>query len=190
MTLNKIKLIALLATMGCTVNLYAAEGDPVAVTPQVVDGGKVHFKGEFIASACAVENDSQGQTVTLGQYSTNSIKKVGDTTTNVPFNINLVDCDKGAFSNVSIAFSAPSSDGQLLEVDGSGNNGAVAQGIGIELLDNSMKIIQVTGSDFSTPQTLYDGQNSLNFFARYKATKAVVTPGQANATATFKVKYQ
>ena len=187
MILNKIKFIALLATMGTTINIYAA--DPVS-SPQTADGGKVHFKGEFIASACAVENDSQDQTVTLGQYSTKSIKKVGDTTTKVPFNINLVDCDKGAFSNVSVAFSAPSKDGQLLEVDGSGSNEAVAQGVGIELLDNSMKTIQVAGSTFSTPQTLYDGRNSLNFFARYKATNATVTPGQANATATFKIKYQ
>ncbi|WP_345787979.1 fimbrial protein, partial [Salmonella enterica] len=37
---------------------------------------------------------------------------------------------------------------------------------------------------------LVEGTNTLRFTARYKATAAATTPGQANADATFIMKYE
>ena len=65
--------------------------DPVA--PVSVNGGTVHFKGELVNAACSVNTDSSEQTVNLGQYRTAKFTKVGDTTSNIPFTIELNDCD-------------------------------------------------------------------------------------------------
>ncbi|MDA2008417.1 type 1 fimbrial protein subunit FimA, partial [Bacillus cereus] len=46
------------------------------------------------------------------------------------------------------------------------------------------------GATFSTAQALVEGTNTLRFSARYKATAASATPGQANADATFIMKYE
>ncbi|MBD5702137.1 fimbrial protein, partial [Citrobacter freundii] len=46
------------------------------------------------------------------------------------------------------------------------------------------------GATFSTAQALVEGTNTLRFSARYKATATSATPGQANADATFIMKYE
>ncbi len=51
------------------------------------------LKGELVNAACSVNTDSSEQTVNLGQYRTAKFTKVGDTTTNIPFTIELNDCD-------------------------------------------------------------------------------------------------
>jgi type 1 fimbria pilin len=62
-------------------------------TPVSVNGGTVHFKGELVNAACSVNTASSEQTVNLGQYRTAKFTKVGDTTSNIPFTIELNDCD-------------------------------------------------------------------------------------------------
>ena len=63
--------------------LFAATGSYAAV----VDGGTIHFEGELVNAACSVNTDSSEQTVNLGQYRTAKFTKIGDTTSNIPFNI-------------------------------------------------------------------------------------------------------
>ena len=158
--------------------------------PTIVSGGTVNFLGEFVTAACAVENSSSNQDITLGQYSTTSLKKKGDVTANIPFSIKLVDCDNSAYTNVSIAFTGLSKDKVLLDLNGAGSNAAVATGMSVELLDINSTPVSLNGTDFSTPQTIYEGNTELHFNARYKATDDVITSGLANANATFMIKYQ
>jgi major type 1 subunit fimbrin (pilin) len=162
----------------------------IANADTIVDGGTVNFTGEFINAACAVSNESANQTVNLGQYRTASLQAAGDVTTNIPFNIVLNECDSTVADSVAVSFTGPSADGDLLAVNASGTNAQAAQGVGIELLDGRLQTLKVNGEQFSTAQTITDGKNTLNFFARYKSTEDTVLPGQANATATFKVQYQ
>ncbi|MBJ2097904.1 fimbrial protein, partial [Serratia ureilytica] len=83
-----------------------------------------------------------------------------------------------------------SSDANVLAVSNiSGGASGSASGVGIEIGDHTGKVLTPNGSVFSTAQTLIDGVNVLNFTARYKATAASVTPGQADADATFTMQY-
>ena len=59
----------------------------------VIDGGKVHLRGELVNGGCAVAPDSQNMRVDMGQYRTNAFSGVGSfSTVNVPFTVRLLDC--------------------------------------------------------------------------------------------------
>ncbi|TYF64712.1 type-1 fimbrial protein subunit A, partial [Enterobacter hormaechei] len=58
-----------------------------------VNGGTVHFKGEVVNAACAVDAGSIDQTVQLGQVRSAKLATAGNTSTAVGFNIQLNDCD-------------------------------------------------------------------------------------------------
>ncbi|MCV2534681.1 type 1 fimbrial major subunit FimA [Enterobacter wuhouensis] len=160
-------------------------------TPVSVNGGTVHFKGELVNAACSVNTDSSEQTVKLGQYRTAKFTKVGDTTSNIPFTIELNDCDPLVAKTAAVAFTGQidATDKTLLAVS-SGSNDNTAKGVGIEILDSKSSVLTPDGATFSAAQTLIEGTNTLNFTARYKATAATTTPGQANADATFVMKYE
>ncbi|EBO9655750.1 type-1 fimbrial protein subunit A [Salmonella enterica subsp. enterica serovar Berlin] len=156
-------------------------------------GGTVHFKGVIVNAACAVSADSVDQTVNLGQYRTANFKAIGDKTGLVPFKIKLQDCDSSVAKTAAATFSgnADRKDNTVLSTSniGGGASGA-ASGVGIEIADRQGNVIVPNSGNFSTAQTLNDGNNELNFTARYKSTSDEVTPGQADADATFTMKYE
>ncbi|MRS90022.1 type 1 fimbrial protein subunit FimA [Enterobacteriaceae bacterium RIT714] len=160
-------------------------------TPVSVNGGNVHFKGELVNAACAVNTESADQIVNLGQYRTAKFTKIGDTTANIPFNIELNDCDPEVAATASVAFTGQidPTDKTLLAVT-SGSNDNAAKGVGIEILDSTSATLTPDGATFSAAKALIEGTNTLNFTARYKATAATTEPGQANADATFVMKYE
>jgi len=156
-----------------------------------VNGGSVHFTGELVNAACAVSTQSSDQIVNLGQYRTASFTKAGDTSAQTPFTIVLNDCDSEVAATASVAFTGQTdaTDPTLLAVN-SGDNSTTASGVGIQILDGSSKVLTPDGATFSTARNLIDGTNTLPFSARYKATSATTTAGQANADATFVMKYE
>ena len=157
-----------------------------------VNGGTVNFKGEFVNAACAVSTESDNQIVNLGQHRTASLTAVGNTTTSIPFNIKLVDCNPTVGQETaSITFNGVTdpTDATLIAVN-SGTNEPAATGVGIEILDSSSKTLELNNNKYSPAIDLIEGTNQLNFFARYKSTADVVTPGRADGMATFKVNYQ
>lgn len=161
-----------------------------AADPVIVNGGTVHFTGELVNAACAVSTESSNQTVELGQYRTAKLAASGDMSTPVPFKIKLVDCDPTVATTAAVAFSGQSMAGDvnLLAVT-SGTNAPAAQNVGIQISDATSTVLPPSGADFSAAKTLIQGTNVLDFTARYVA-KGVTTPGQANADATFVVKYE
>ena len=71
----------------------------------VIDGGKVHLRGELVNGGCAVAPDSQNMRVDMGQYRTNSFSGVGCfSTVNVPFTVRLLDCSVDVSRTVGIQF--------------------------------------------------------------------------------------
>lgn len=58
-----------------------------------VNGGTVHFKGEVVNAACAVNTNSFDQTVNLGQVRSERLKVDGAKSNPVGFTIELNDCD-------------------------------------------------------------------------------------------------
>lgn len=169
----------------------AVAADPAATDPVSVSGGTVHFEGELVNAACAVSTQSSDQIVTLGQYRTASFTAVGDTMAQIPFTIVLNDCDPKVAATAAVAFSGQTdiTNNNLLAVSSS-DNSTTAGGVGIEILDNTSTALKPDGATFSTAQALVEGTNTLRFSARYKATATSATPGQANADATFIMKYE
>ena len=180
-----------LMTSSVIASLMLVAGAAVAADPVSVSGGTVHFEGELVNAACAVSTQSADQVVTLGQYRTASFAAIGDTTAQIPFSIVLNDCDPAVAKTAAVAFTGQidATDKTLLAVS-SGNNDNSAKGVGIEILDSKSSTLTPDGATFSAAQNLIEGTNTLNFTARYKATAATTAPGQANADATFVMKYE
>ncbi|RXN69646.1 type-1 fimbrial protein subunit A [Providencia rettgeri] len=164
----------------------------VASAATTVPGGTVHFTGQIVNAACAVSADSTNQTVNMGQYRTAFFTDVGIRSNAVPFTIKLEDCDTKVSTTAQTSFTGNSSsvDNTLLTVSNVGGGAAgAASGVGIEISDSTGTVLKPDGSVFSAPQTLNDGQNTLHFTARYKSMSKTVTPGAADADATFTMQY-
>lgn len=156
----------------------------------VVNGGKVHFKGEVVNAACAIDAGSMDQTVQLGQVRTAKLAATGDTSSPVGFNIQLNDCDTTVSKKAAVAFTGTAINGTnptVLALQNSAAGGAT--NVGVQILDRAGTPLTLDGVTFSADTTLNDGTNIIPFQARYYAT-AAATAGTANADATFKVQYQ
>lgn len=157
-----------------------------------VTGGTVHFTGQIVNAACAVSADSVDQTVKMGQFRTANFTAVGTRSNAVPFTIKLEDCDSSISTTAATSFygSLDAVDPTVLTISNvAGGAAGSASGVGIEIADHTGKVLKPDGSVFSTAQNLVDGSNVLSFTARYKSTRASVTPGAADADATFKMQY-
>ncbi|ELH0535365.1 fimbrial protein [Escherichia coli] len=99
--------VSVLAMSSAAVN--AAEGDESVAT--TVNGGVIHFKGEVVNAACAIDSESMNQTVELGQVRSSRLAKAGDLSSAVGFNIKLNDCDTNVSSNLDRT-------GEVLILDG------------------------------------------------------------------------
>ncbi|AKA23654.1 type 1 fimbrial major subunit FimA [Pseudomonas chlororaphis] len=153
-------------------------------------GGTVHFKGEVVNAACAVDAGSIEQTVQLGQVRSASLAASGQTSSAVGFNIQLNDCDITTIKTAAIAFSGTAVDSanpNVLGLQSSAAGGAT--NVGVQILDNTGSPVVLDGTTASAKYTLSEGTNIIPFQARYYAT-GVATAGIANADATFKVQYE
>lgn len=178
---------ALLVSLATLFTASMAQAAPVTV-----NGGTVHFTGDFVNAACAISSDSTEQTVKLGQYRTAEITAAAQYTNSVPFKINFVGCDSTVAKTSKVAFTgtADGTDKTLLRVGSGVANGKAAAGVGIEISDVKGAALSPDGTVFSAPHTITDGANTMNFTARYKSTAAAVTAGPANADATFVITYE
>ena len=167
-------------------------GAVASAATTTVQGGTVHFTGKIVNAACAVSADSANQTVDMGQYRTALFTEVGIRSNAVPFTIKLEDCDPEVSGKAQTSFTgnASSDDDELLAVSNIGGGAAgAASGVGIEISDSMGTVLKPDGTAFSVAQTLNDGLNTLHFTARYRSTSATVTPGAADADATFTMQY-
>lgn len=181
----KSKLSLLAALTLTSASAFALE------SPVTVNGGTVNFEGELVNAACAVSTGSSNLLVDLNQHRTGLLAKKGDVSPEVPFQIELVDCDKEIQATASIAFSgqASSADPSLLATSAGGTNKTIAKNVGIQISDRTSGVMKIDGTTFSTKATLIDGVNKLDFAARYVAT-GEATAGAAHASATFLVHYE
>ena len=180
----KIKTLAMVVLSALSLSSAAALADTT------VNGGTVHFKGEVVNAACAVDAGSIDQTVQLGQVRSAKLATAGSTSSAVGFNIQLDDCDTTVATKASVAFSGTavdSSNTTVLALQNSAAGGAT--NVGVQILDSTGTPLALDGAAFGAQTTLNDGTNVLPFQARYYAT-AAATAGTANADATFKVQYE
>ncbi|HAW2653001.1 TPA: type 1 fimbrial major subunit FimA [Escherichia coli] len=186
MKLKHVGMIVVSVLAMSSAAVSAAEGDESVTT--TVNGGVIHFKGEVVNAACAIDSESMNQTVELGQVRSSRLAKAGDLSSAVGFNIKLNDCDTNVSSNAAVAFlgtTVTSNDDTLaLQSSAAGS----AQNVGIQILDRTGEVLILDGATFSAKTDLIDGTNILPLQARYIALGQSVA-GTANADATFKVQY-
>jgi len=186
----KMKTLALASIAAFGLVSAAAQADtpttPVATT---VNGGTVHFKGEVVNAACAVDAGSADQTVQLGQIQSSTLQGAGSSSSAVGFNIKLAGCDlTNGTTKASILWAGDQGDDNTtLALQGSTAGGA--KNVGIQILDSTGKPVTINGTT-ATVTTLVTGTNVLPFQARYYSSKGGAQAGSANADATFKVQYQ
>ena len=177
----KIKTLALVMLSALT---------SAAAYADTVNGGTVHFKGEVVNAACAVDAGSIDQTVQLGQVRSAKLAAAGQTSSAVGFNIQLNDCDTTVSEKAAIAFTGTAIDSTNPTVLALQNSAAgSATNVGVQILDRTGVPLALDGATFGAQTTLNDGTNVIPFQARYFATGAA-TAGTANADATFKVQYE
>ncbi|UAN58519.1 type 1 fimbrial major subunit FimA [Serratia sp. JSRIV004] len=185
-----IKKVKTLSIMTLAALSFSAAVAHAATTATIVNGGTVHFKGEVVNAACAVDTNSSDSTVLMGQVRSAKLATQGATSTAVGFNIQLNDCDTSVSTHASAAFFGPTVNSTNTTVLALQNSAAgSATNVGIQILDQTGTPLVMNGTTFSAQSTLSNGTNILPFQARYFATGAA-TPGIANADATFKVQYQ
>lgn len=154
----------------------------------VIDGGITHFRGGLIAEACTVSTDSRHQTVDMGQLRSNQFRGVGSLTSPVGFSIRLTECSTAVSDRVVVTFTGvtDSRDPQVLKA-GEGVNAAT--GVGLAIFDEQGEIV-VPNTQPRVWSHLHEGDNRLQFLARYRATDSQVTGGNADALTWFELTYQ
>ena len=181
----KIKALAIIVLSALSLSSTA-----VLAATTTVNGGTVHFKGEVVNAACAIDAGSLDQTVMLGQVKASNLATAGQTSTPVGFSIQLNDCDTTVATKASVAFTGTAVDTTnttVLALQSSAAGGAT--NVGVQILDSTGTPLVLDGATFGAAATLNDGTNIVPFQARYYAT-GTATAGVANADATFKVQYQ
>lgn len=165
---------------------WAAE-EPV--TPLVVDGGIVNFNGSIVSASCAVSATSANMNVDMGQIRAASLSEAGgEASTAKAFSIGLEDCDNSIYTGVAVTFSGTpdANDTGALAVGFNGGAGS-AQNVAIRLYDEQGKQVKLdTASDVTM---LRNGDNTLNFSAKYVSPLGGATAGNASALATYTLTY-
>lgn len=164
----KIKTLAIVVLSALSLSSAAALADTTRV-----NGGTVHFKGEVVNAACAVDAGSVDQTVQLGQVRTASLDQDGATSSAVGFNIQLNDCDTDVASKAAVAFLGTTIDTNHTNVLALQSSAAgSATNVGVQILDKTGTALALDGASFSAQTTLNNGTNTIPFQARYYAIGA------------------
>ena len=149
----KIKTLAIVVLSALSLSSAAALADTTTV-----NGGTVHFKGEVVNAACAVDAGSVDQTVQLGQVRTASLKQAGATSSAVGFNIQLNDCDTTVATKAAVAFLGTAIDATRTDVLALQSSAAgSATNVGVQILDRTGNALTLDGATFSAQTTLNNG---------------------------------
>lgn len=154
----------------------------------VIDGGIVHLRGSLMAEACTVSTESRNQTVDMGQLRSNLFTGVGSLTSPVGFSIRLTECSIAVSDQAGVTFLGVTDvkDPQVFKA-GQGENAAT--GVGLALFNQNGELL-VPNVEPRIWRQLHEGENTLRFLARYRATSQQVTGGNADVFTWFALTYQ
>ncbi|EEQ3602902.1 fimbrial protein [Escherichia coli] len=142
MKLKHVGMIVVSVLAMSSAAVSAAEGDESVTT--TVNGGVIHFKGEVVNAACAIDSESMNQTVELGQVRSSRLAKAGDLSSAVGFNIKLNDCDTNVSSNAAVAFLGTTISGRVLDYGCTVSSDSL--NFTVDLQKNSARQFPTTGS--------------------------------------------
>ena len=150
----------------------------VAVNNALAADGTIDFTGEIIDQACELAAGSDALKVNLGQVSKKALPNAGSTAAATKFTIKLINCP-ATVTTASVKFDADSyiGDDEVIKLK---------EETGVT--DDTNKIVPLFTASKAYPLQ-QNVENNLDFRARYIAKSDTVTPGPANATATFTINY-
>jgi type 1 fimbria pilin len=143
----------------------------------------------IVSSSCEVDAGSKNIPVNFDDVPQGSFHGVGSTAVERKFTINLQCQQSSNIVTLQIDGTAdPSNSPGVLQITQGARS---AKGVGIQVLDELHRPV-VYGSNSIGGFRNSDGPNLVQvpFFARYYQTESVITPGEANAIATFTIRYQ
>lgn len=171
--------------------LTIAAAAPVMAHTVVVDGGRVHLKGELVNGGCAVAPESQSLRVEMGQYRTNAFTSVGNfSTVDVPFTLRLVDCSVDVSRTVGIMFQGvtPAEDPQVFLATSRPGESHESSGLGLALFDSQQRQI-IPNAAAATMQPIDASELTLHYSARYRAISEHLVPGNIQSDVWFTLIY-
>lgn len=151
------------------------------------EDGRINFVGSITDEACTVVNNPGNPlTVTLGTVNRTSLDGgAGKTAAPTSFAIKLTDCPS-TVTSATVKFDGKSANGDNTALALTADTD-VATGVGIQITDAQNAIVPLY-----TDSSVYDlvqGENSLNFVARYLSIADKVEAGPANSTSQFTIAY-
>jgi type 1 fimbria pilin len=189
----KLSKVALAMGLGMVLVGGFANAAPSGTTPPAASGtvtggqghGTVHFKGEIIDAPCSISPETADQTVDLGQIS-NSALKDGGTSTPVPFEIKLQNCDITTYKTVKATWSGTPDSNMNTAWGITGT----ASGAAIILRDASEKEILLGQETSPTTLTADDTTIAMSAFLKGDGATSGVVPGAFTGVADFVLSYQ
>lgn len=172
-------------TKTALVSMFMLAGSASMVQAAGAGQGTVTFEGAIIEAACSIAPESVDQTVGLGQVAKSQLE-VGGSSAPQPFDIKLVGCNTATLKTVSTTFTG----GASADVPGALGIVGTASGAGIMMRNASGTLIELGVP--TPPQTIQDGNNTLQFGAFLKGAAAAdaVVPGEFTAITNFSLAYQ
>nr|WP_314265926.1 fimbrial protein [uncultured Moellerella sp.] len=152
----------------------------------LANDGTIDFTGEIIDNACELSSGSDALKVNLGKVSKTALPSAGSTAAATKFSIKLINCP-ATITSASVKFDAESylGDDSVITLK---NDPNVATGVGIQIMDDTNKVIPLftESKAYSLKENV---ENNLDFRARYIAKSDTITTGPANGNATFTINY-
>ena len=147
---------------------------------QAAETGEFNFTGSIMADSCIVSLNTQN--VELGRISKSSIAAAGTNSPKVPFSIDLNSCDPGQSILLKLSANAVDGETDIIRITGA------ATGVGVGVWETGAGSRLAIGQYSTTKMADPSGLVSYPFEAAY-VSLGTVTPGAANAHATFEVIY-
>ncbi|MEG5747394.1 fimbrial protein [Enterobacter asburiae] len=150
--------------------------------------GTVNIAGVIQDNTCEIASDSQNFVVDMGVMAQKQFRKVGDSSPDKSFSINLEHCGPAA-SEATVTFSgvADSLNSDLFAIDVSSDS---VNGLALGIYDGNGKPVPPGKTSTGVALKPEQAEAVLDFSARYTAVKDSVTAGSTNVTVTFVINYE
>lgn len=151
-----------------------------------INGVKVIMRsGGFYTPTCSV--NTKNISVPLGTHYRKELSGVGSTTDKKKFNISL-SCQYRAVVQMKLDAVADNAGGPGV-IALSPDKGS-ATGVGVQVLHSTGTDPMTLGQEYLYSNSADSGNFNIDMYARYYQTGNIVTPGSANAMATFTMNYK
>ncbi|WP_423061927.1 fimbrial protein [Citrobacter portucalensis] len=177
---GKLAAVAFFTTMGMASSAMAQDG-------------QINFTGKIIEAGCQINGKVNGtQDVKFGEIAKTAFTGAGTTAATTKFTLVLSGCPDDLLGRpVSVKYDGTPDtlNNDYLQITGYGTDG-IAKGVAIQLLNaDGSELPLGTASNAVTVNADASKETNLDFFARYIATEAIVSAGDANSVANFTMSY-